>query len=225
MWEIRVRLALLAMLCTATSLACASHYRNAIPLSDAQLPEVLTGLAIAGTLENRRAVVPKPLRVGEATARLAAGVGVRDLSSTVATEELQLLLAAPAQLRLRRDELADLRQRLGCRYIVAAELAEVPVRWQKRWVMEMIVPVGYTIVVFPIPITYSHKYGIPHTSLEVRVVDLEGGEIVGESYEVLRSESLEGSLGGREVQRALDAIRLAEVPAPTRRRGAQWTEE
>jgi hypothetical protein len=190
-------------LLAALATGCVTHFRTGVRLSEAQQRVVASDLAIAGIVSRPEGSTAELLP--EPTARFAKVTGGADLSSRLSDEDRARLLASPSELRQSRAALRDLSRRLGHRYVLVGEAARAPTDERKSWIIQVILPIPFLWISFGVPVNYANNVDVPHTTASAQLVDLEQGELLAASFEVVsRADPEEAPEFGRSsVGRAL----------------------
>lgn len=187
--------------------ACSFGYRAGIPVAEELHAPLAQSIAAAGILDRRnggQAAGALP----DGADRIARALGIEDASDRISPEDLAVLEATPAALQVHADRLRSLQERLGKRYLVSGTAGIGSVDVEKRWVILVVIPIGYSVVSIPIPVTYGEETDQPRAALTMRVVDLQEAEIVGTSVDVQVNEVEKGDFDAGSVKQALKTLEL-----------------
>jgi hypothetical protein len=195
-----------AFLCGFT-IGC-THYSSKLPLGEDLNAQVQNKIAVAGILDRRSVNGARPALSVSATKLLVEEAKIPDVSGQLNNEELSLLLAQPLELAVTTRLLKSLGQRIGQRYVVVGEQGAYPITELTVWDSLIVIPAGYVVVWFTVPIPISQQHGIMHATRVLRVIDLDQARIVGESFALLRDKHDAGEFTRGEISDGLSNINL-----------------
>ncbi len=182
--------------------ACSNHYQNGFAVGHGSR----SGMISAGIVDRRVEGDGSPIR--SASSLLSRKSALSDVSGELDRGDLDLLLADPARFHFAEEERAELRARLERDYVLIGQLATAPVDEERRWAVLIVIPLGYSFITFAFPVSYGRDDAVPHASLELRVVDLRAGEVLGEFVEVYRKQSRGGSVEEKKLEHALSVMKI-----------------
>lgn len=205
----KIRLLFLAVILSTGIIGC-SHYSSNIPLKENMNTQMHMDIANAGILDHRGVNGSLPVISASASRLLVEATKFPDVSGRLNAEELSLLLSQPVELAIATQQLRNLGQRLGYRYVVVGEQGAYPVTERSTWDVIVVVPTPVVVVAGSIPINTSQKQGVMHATRVLRVIDLEHAQIISESYELLRDHNDEGEFTSGEIAKGLSSMNLAK---------------
>ena len=179
---------LLLVFILTTLFGCYS-YSGGMRVSGEMLAPLSASISAAGILDRRESAAGGVQTLEGGGEALAKSLGIRNADGILSAEELAVVESSPAMLQIKVDQLANIRDQIGTRFLLTGSAGVELVDLQKRWVIGIVIPLLYTAVVIPIPVTFSSEKGVVRQSVTTRIVDLETGEIVGSSVHVSLDES------------------------------------
>lgn len=186
-----------------------SHYQNALPLKTDPQSTIKGAIAVAGVLDCQ-VKDKKPFPCKDATERLVKDSGFPDHSAKITSDDLALLLADPLTLSVYRQQLSDIRQRLGFRYALAGKQGAHAVSSYTIWQVIVVVPIPPVVVWFTIPVPVSEKHGFLGSERILRVVDLDQAKVVSESFTLLRDHDANGILQSTDITEGISSMMLSK---------------
>ena len=198
------RLACAALLLLSLS-GCVTRFHTGASLGPDHQSLVSQDLAVGGVFTRRPGEVGT--RLPETAARFARLTGAPDRSAAIRDEDLEVLLASPAEMRDAAPELRSLASRVGHRYLLVGEASTAPTDVQRSWIIQVVVPIPYLWISFGIPVRYAAHPDVPHATVSARVVDLDRAAILAASFEVRsgidpdETPGFQNAAAGRAVRR------------------------
>lgn len=138
---------------------------------------------------------------------IAAELDIQHVGTQLTPEDLAVLNAPPEELGRHREQLTDIYDRVGSRYLIAGMVASDTSDMNKRWVIMVLIPLFVTILTLPIPVTYDEKFGDERKVMTLRVVDLESARVVAAA---VSAET--GKLSEPELDQSGMAATLQQIP-------------
>ncbi|MGH0036063.1 MAG: hypothetical protein ACQGVK_13630 [Myxococcota bacterium] len=187
----RTAAALAAVVALAGLVGCSS-FRSQLPLPPPGESALAGDLGVAGVLTRPPEGAPDAgvyAASPEEGAALAEAVGRPLARPTLDTPALRLLLQPPAALAASGHALAEVRQQLGHRYAAVAARDAIELRHRTTWDVIIVIPTPWIIFWWNWPIPMSSPKTVPHDTAVVRIVDLDGARIVGESFLLRRGKA------------------------------------
>lgn len=189
------------MACAVLCSACQYHYHSSVPTRPTDAAS--GGIGAAGVWTTSGGALDPA-----ASQLLAQESGYADLSAALSAEDAALLLADPASLARAVEWRRALHGRLERRHLLVGEIAVTPVFEQSQWIVYIPIPLVVTVLLVPLPITYGKTPDVPHTSVSLRVIDLEEGVVAAEYFEVMHAKTGDGSLTQQGTASGLVAMGL-----------------